>query len=281
MAEPTENPSRVVAIVGTAISSRDEANYQPPEVERWGLGNAYVYLNQIDRYFELHDKQFVMTTGRHGKKTGPTQTFWEYWHYLQKAGIPVYMQDVTREIKNSVRYPIEDIIADFGPYLTSSVAYMLALAIHEKFDEIRLFGVDMATKMEFSHQRDGCEYLIGIARGRGMTVTIPDSSPLLKAPLYGRSIDPMMTIDTLQGRKMQLEAKEKIAEAQLVSLRAQVEEVEYWIDQVQNIIPGSTIPAGEPVILDRSKFGPKSENGQKEAPVEAVLAEPTDVPPNG
>jgi hypothetical protein len=39
---------------------------------------------------------------------------------------------------------------------------------------------------EYSHQRPSCEYFIGIAQGRGITVTIPPDCELLKTDfLYG------------------------------------------------------------------------------------------------
>lgn len=38
----------------------------------------------------------------------------------------------------------------------------------------------MAADDEYGYQRPNCEYLIGLARGRGIKVVIPDESPLCK-----------------------------------------------------------------------------------------------------
>ena len=72
------------------------------------------------------------------------------------------------------------------PYLTSSIAYELALAIHEGFAEIHLYGVDLTTEGEYAWQKPGVEFLMGVAAGRGITVVVPDNCPMLRGGLYGR-----------------------------------------------------------------------------------------------
>ena len=49
-------------------------------------------------------------------------------------------------------------------------AYMLALAIYEGVDKVGIWGVDLHCDSEYSYQRPNMEYLIGLARGRGMKV---------------------------------------------------------------------------------------------------------------
>lgn len=57
---------------------------------------------------------------------------------------------------------------------------MLALAISMEPEEIQLHGVYMADESEYRHQRANAEYLIGFAEGKGIKVTIPNESELLK-----------------------------------------------------------------------------------------------------
>lgn len=122
---------------------------------------------------------------------------------------PIYMVDAYPDIPNAIRYPIEDMITEFDPqkrlhvwkepfknsyaldwngYLTNSVSYMIAIAIHAGYEEIGIYGVDMAQIAggEYSMQRASCEYYVGIAVGRGIKVTIPASADLLKTRMiYG------------------------------------------------------------------------------------------------
>jgi hypothetical protein len=108
----------------------------------------------------------------------------EHMEGLRSMECPVYMQEKFEDIPSSVAYPLEQMIREFGQYFTNSISYMLALAIHEGFEEIHIYGVDMAWMGEYSGQRPSCEYFIGIAIGRGIRIHIPDQSDLLKARFF-------------------------------------------------------------------------------------------------
>ena len=167
-----------VAILGLASHYKD-APFYDDDTEIWILNDMYDLVPRYDRLFELHDINFV-------KKyfTRTTNTF----HYDNLINIDktVYMQDRQEEIKNSIKYPLEEMKALYGEYFTNSVSYMLALAIEEGFDEIQLYGVDMAVNSEYKEQRPSCEYFIGIAKGKGINVVISLKSDLLKSNyLYG------------------------------------------------------------------------------------------------
>ena len=64
---------------------------------------------------------------------------------------------------------------------------MLALAINEGVDRIVMHGVDLwDAPHERGDQRCGAHYWIGLARGRGIEIEIPDESSLCKTErLYG------------------------------------------------------------------------------------------------
>ncbi len=87
------------------------------------------------------------------------------------------------DIPPSVAYPKEELEKAFpdGQYQTSSISWMIALAMLEKFEEIHVYGVDMAQDTEWAEQRPACEYWIGLARGMGIKVYVPPTSDLLKA----------------------------------------------------------------------------------------------------
>lgn len=109
------------------------------------------------------------------------------WHVggLRMSKVPVYMLDKHDDIPMSVQYPMKEIGDLVGrttqgtPYLESSIAYMLAQAIYEGVDKVGIWGVDLHCLSEYSYQRPNLEYLIGLARGRGMKVFIPPQSALL------------------------------------------------------------------------------------------------------
>ncbi len=169
-----------VAIVGYT-PTRKYAPYRDPEWEIWGVNDLFKFQaeNDVvrwDRWFELHEYRSCLSK----EKLDRCRDEFKKWN------IPVYMQKKHPDIPCSVEYPLQDVIDAYGDYLTNSISYMVALAILEGFEEIGIYGVDMSTDSEYGHQRPSCEYWVGVARGRGITVNIHPQADLLKARfLYG------------------------------------------------------------------------------------------------
>lgn len=173
-------PRKKVAIVGFASSSRDDAPWTDSAYELWGMNQAYQHFQRRpDRWFEIHQP------GAREDKDAPT-----YLADLPALGCPVYMVSVDPAIPPSVRYPLNDVVVGLPPqyhrYFTSSAAYMIALAIHEGFEEIAVYGIDCAIGTEYAMQKPCVEAWLSLAVGRGIKVIVPQASPLFKAAfLYG------------------------------------------------------------------------------------------------
>lgn len=134
-------------------------------------------------------------------------------------------------------------------YFSSSIAYMLALAISQKPECIKLFGIHMNSKMEYAHQRSGCEYYLGYCRAVGIDFWLPDSSPILKSFLYGRLEQSPMTIEKVEEKIRQLKAEEIKLETSLVQVRAKIKENEEWLDLLNGVSSPMPIPAGRAVMV--------------------------------
>jgi hypothetical protein len=163
-----------VAIVGLSPSTHEMAPYNDPEWELWGLPWDG-YWSRFDRLFEMHDMRLL--TGEHSKRKA------DYFERLYGCGVPLYMQD--EYFQGATRYPFESVASTVGDYWNSSIAYAMALAIHEDAEEIGIFGVDMKADDEYGYQKPNMEYLVGLARGKGIKVNIPDESPLCKFNPHG------------------------------------------------------------------------------------------------
>jgi len=165
-----------VAIVGFAPSSRLLAPFGNSQWEIWGLNDGYHDLPRWDRWFQLHSPRIISGSVRDRN----------HWDWLKAQTKPIYMREALPEVPASVRYPLEDITAQFGRYFTNSISWMIALAIHEGAEDIGIYGVDMATGSEYGDQRPSCEYFLGLALGTGIRIHVPPQSELLKAGfLYG------------------------------------------------------------------------------------------------
>lgn len=209
-----------VCIVGCSHSKTQTPFDKPDEYEFWGVNNLCLTLQgPWTRWFEIHhisqkDGQWL----RRGKPDFRGQSVKDYLEVLAKLPCPVYMQQPCLLVPNAIPYPKDQIVQMFGNYFTNTISWMIALGIAEKFKEIRIYGVDMAVDTEYHHQRPSCEFFMGLARGAGINIYVPDSCDLLKARfLYGFdepqetawSTKMSETINVLEEKRSQAE-KEKL-----------------------------------------------------------------------
>ena len=184
-----------IAILGSAPSSLSLAPYEDASWEMWGCSpGAAAHVRRASVWFELH-------------RWGQDWLTDSYRQFLAKVPT-VYMIEPVPEVPNSVAYPKDEMLAEFGPYFfTSTPAWMLALAISQQPEEIGIWGIDMAATDEYALQKPGCIRFIEIAKARGIKITVPNESDLLRpTPLYGFSeASPMMT--KLLARKAELQRR--------------------------------------------------------------------------
>jgi hypothetical protein len=166
--------TRKVAILGRA-GTLALAPFEDPEWEMWSLPWS-TKPPKAHRLFDIHSKAAWATSHSVTSK-------WEGEAERRYPGVPVYChKDRVNVFRAGVEYPFEDVIAGLPiPYLESSISYQIALALHEGVDEIGLFGVNMAAHSEYDYQRPSATYLIGLAQGRGVTVTIPQPNRLFES----------------------------------------------------------------------------------------------------
>lgn len=208
--QPVTRQTRRIAICGTAPSTRNQIPWSEADFEFWSLNDAWKIfpiqeglVNGQPRmvWFELHPREWY---------TGPNRPA-DHLDWLRRCPIPIYMWDVQPDIPSSRRYPIDemcrlfpgasgrwDLVAENGQlkprltrqhgYLTSGIAYMVALAIFQMQpdDELWFWGVDLAAQTEYERQRPNLEYLLGYAEAKGIKVALPSACPVLQGPAYGR-----------------------------------------------------------------------------------------------
>lgn len=162
-----------VAIIGLSDTTRHLIPWDDKTIEKWGLPWDG-YQARMDRLFEMHDLRLLES--EHSKRKS------DYFQQLLECEVPLYMQE---RFENAVRYPFEEVAKTTGYYWNSSIAYALAMAIHECAEEISVYGVDMKSDDEYGYQKPNMEYLIGLATGMGIKMNIPKESPLCKFQPHG------------------------------------------------------------------------------------------------
>ena len=220
-----------VALIGFAESWK-EAPFNDPTVEIWGLNELWKYVPRWDRWFELHDAETLGVTKR-DLSEGEVKRHLD-WLAAQPAWKPIYMQPAFCDgrFPGAVPLPLDDLIDRFGRYFTSTIGYMVAMAIRDGYDWIGLYGIDLASDVEYRHQRANAEYLVGIARGMGKTVVISPSSAICKGGhLYGfeKPISAGPVLTAVQNHQAGLRKKHEETLATLNTLDGALQECENFI----------------------------------------------------
>lgn len=255
-------PRKKFAICGFASSSRDQVPVNDPEWSIWGLNQLYRHIKRADRWFDIHwnwDQETVPGT--------------DYRGWVRDCGIPFYMTKRHPDLPTSVRYPLERIASRLTDYFTSSIAFMLALAI-DTIDEqvantlmaeefaspkallerraelyadhcIGIFGVDLVVGTEYFHEKPCAEFWIGTAAiGRGIRVHIPQESALVRAShRYGYESEPESVIKMSEVKK-HIAAIAKQREEHLKQLYIHdgaLQSDEYWQQLLELRLRGATI----------------------------------------
>jgi len=209
-----------LALVGFASTTRLQAPFDDDEYEIWTVneaGNiaipAFSWVKRFDRLFQMHPR---WDFSRKNNGNDPNHFSWlrnieevcamcggtakfnnadcpacdkGLYRPLESRSWPkvIYMQEAHEDIPNSVKYPLEEMIAlnPMGEYFDSSLAYMVMLASTMGYKEIFIVGFEMAAQSEYFYQRANFEYLIGLLSARGQKFRFPAETTLLKGPLYG------------------------------------------------------------------------------------------------
>ena len=163
---------RKVAIIGKAATVAFTP-WHDPDWEIWGM--PWLECPRATRLFEMHDQS--VADASKGKEADDA---WAPKVSKIFPGVPVYC-DPSRmhRFENAIEYPLAEVLASLPfRYLETTISYEIALAIHEGVEEIGLFGIHMMGRDEFVWQRPSVTYLIGLAQGRGIKVSLAPGSPL-------------------------------------------------------------------------------------------------------
>lgn len=168
-------PTKKVAIIGGA-TSRSRAPYDDPSWDIWAFSSLRLHTPRITRWFEMHALEDLQAQLK--KDTPRRLSYHSYLHFLQQLNCPIYMQCTHDHIPNSIPYPLQDALDSFGRCFTSTASYLIALAILEGYETMGIWGIHLTERSVYARQRPGVEYLLGVAKQRGLHVYLPEGSPL-------------------------------------------------------------------------------------------------------
>lgn len=132
----------------------------------WGM-NSVIFERDVDVHFDMHEEG-KMQPHQIERRENVIKV-------ANEKNIPVY---ACHEIPGTtyVRYPIESVIKEFRTgYFSNGVCYMIAFALINGVKELNFYGVNHSRinmMDEYSLQKPGVDYWLGVAMGRGVKCNI-------------------------------------------------------------------------------------------------------------
>lgn len=202
-----------IAIVGTEPASHGLAPWDDLSWEIWATSPNSYKFPRVDRHFEVHN--FDLVRKSHPNSIGPYLT-----HLQQHPCVRVLIRQP--ELPNAELIDINAILARFGPYfLSSTISWMLAVAILSNPKEIGLWGVDCTAADEYAVQRPGVQFFLWEAERVGIKLHTPlESDILVPSPLYGlREFDNQFRKSWVRKQTLDAELENLRTQASLLSDR--------------------------------------------------------------
>jgi len=189
-----------LAIVGSHPRTRNNFDFTRTDCDVWIFNEAISWAPRADAVFQMHDK-VIWSNPRN--RNDP-----KHYKWLTNGETPViFMQKQYPEVPKSEKYPLDKILHLTNlssKFLTSSIAFAMALAVQREYKTIEIYGVAMETDTEYKYQRDGVAYWLGVADGKGIDVRFMETT--FDGILYGYGGEVVLKRDDFIGRIAELTA---------------------------------------------------------------------------
>jgi hypothetical protein len=165
--------TRKIGIIGTAPGTLKYAPVDDPEwifVGNSSAVNAFP-ADRLDAIIDTHPAHCYTE----GRKNG----FVDYYDYLRRSRIPVFMQDVVKDIPTSMKFPREQIKQQYPYEFGSMTAQFIGWALLQGVTHLGFWGCEY-WDIEYFDQRPMTVFWIGLAAGKGVQIVLPPNSTLLK-----------------------------------------------------------------------------------------------------
>lgn len=276
-----------IVLLGSAPSSVSLAPYGNPDWYKMGCspgmwGHLMTHNLPVDAWVEIHRVE-----------VGQPWMSVEYYDWITKFSGPVFMAEVRKEVPTSCVFPIAELIAKYSPYFfSSSLAYMMAMAIEAGFKKIMLAGVDMSAPSEYGLQKPALWFFGMLAKARGVEVGVPPESDLFRPmPLYGISevshprIKIMARRRELQARVATAQQQQHNAEREILFLQGALDDLEWcemtWTGNVDGVGSSFVEPPHAAMLCDLadSKSMPTLTDAEVQSIVDAAVSNLQDESP--
>lgn len=227
---------RTLAIVGSHPWGLNLVPWDDPTVEIMLFNEAPMKPEKYPRWdacLQIHGPDVYTQTNNWVNK--------DYWPWLQQYhGKPIWMQEVDPRVPDSVKYPLDEILALIPyRYLRSSPAMALALGIYLGYDRIELYGSELQSNTEYSYQATNYAFWIGFAHGRGVDVQLRCWLNEFNQEIYGYDGELQLSREYFLERKAEHESISATNSAAYEKMQRKFEDALYSneVQKVAEILP--------------------------------------------
>lgn len=147
--------------------------------EVWGI-NAVADVIACDRVFHMDDVRVQQIRA----EARPESNIAAMLGWMKTYKGLIYTSIPSPDYPSCVAFPLQEVINDVGMcYFNSTAAYAAALAVYLRVKKLYVFGCDY-TYANSHHAEKGracMEFWLGIARARGIDISVPRETSLLDA----------------------------------------------------------------------------------------------------
>lgn len=214
-----------VCLLGTGIGAA-RAPFHDESFEFWSVPGIWNIQQEtgrkFERIYEVHSAKTLTGLKIPAEKGGWMLENITHIHPSLKASFP------DAEVMD-----MDGLIEKYGPYFTSSLAWMLAEAIEAGAKRIDIYGVTMSAYEEYGHQKPGCSHKIGWAEALGIKVNIDKGAELMSAPfIYGYEERPEI-LQSLEDEKRKVAQRANGIEDQINDLKATYHHMQGQREQIE------------------------------------------------
>lgn len=228
-------PEKKIAILGTTPSRMQGPIADDSGWEIWTIGPGGKDAHRWDRLFEIHGTwpwEFKDYLNDLSKVKAP-QEVWtmqpmgpaiERWGKMHGKTPEEVAEAVTGDWAANKVFPRQAIMDKYfrRMWFSSSIAWLIPLAIEEGATDIGFWGIDLESGEEYVSQFVGCAHFMDLARLIGINIHTPSDSGLLRDPTpYPDRYETHLAL-TLEKKRKWLQQNIAGMEGQYESCKAEV-----------------------------------------------------------
>lgn len=187
-------PRKKIAILGTT-PSRMQGPINDESWEIWTIGPGGKDAHRWDRLFEVHHvwpedfKDYLnflsnVKPPQQVVTMKPMADQMQVWAGTHNKTPKQMAKIITGDWSANRLFPKDQIIAKYlrRMWFSSSISWLIALAMEEQATDIGLWGIDLESGEEYISQFVGCVHLLDLAQHKGINIHLPKDCGLLRDP---------------------------------------------------------------------------------------------------